>query len=184
MILYGIIKLSFLSLLMWLPAMPLGDRLCASWSRKGGNGYSNGPSDSDWGHFTASPDMVALFYPCRWSYPIPTLLPAYAETMCVSRILPELKTWSWKSQPQVNYHPTNIADHIVEVHDHTLCHLSQPLQALVWGDLFVLLVNVVINRAILSKLWIRNLNEVTNILNTSNTVMLQQFASEITFCKF
>jgi len=73
------------------------------------------------------PDMVTLFYPSRWSYLIPTFLSAYAETMCISRILPELKTWSWKSQPQVNYHPTNIADHTVEVHYHTLCHLSQPL---------------------------------------------------------
>ena len=104
------------------------------------------------------------------TYLIPTLLSAHAE-MCISRILPELKTWSWKSQPQVNYHPTNIADHTVEVYNHTLCHLSQPLQAQVWGDLFALLVNVVINRAILSKLWIRNSNKVKmGIQDTSHTV--------------
>ena len=123
--------------------------------------------------------MVTLFYPSRWSYLIPTLLSANAETMCISRILPELKTWSWKSQPQVNYHPTNIADHTVEVHNTTLCHLSQPLQALVWGELFPLLVNVVINRTILSKLWIRNSNKVSNDGDTGHITYCQQLAGEI-----
>ena len=55
----------------------------------------------------------------------------------------------WYSQ----YFSIAIVDGVYNI---TLCHLFQPQQALVLGELTVLLVNVVIDRAILSKFWVRN----------------------------
>lgn len=55
----------------------------------------------------------------------------------------------WYSQ----YFSIVIVDGVYNV---TLCHLFQPQQALVLGELTVLLVNVVIDRAILSKFWVIN----------------------------